>query len=242
MNAKNPLGILLLALVLAASLLMAFAVPPEGQRTPQVPGEPGISRFVGNLTLGDERSPVSTVVFRKDAPASVVEKAYNDIVAKYTLSRTVELSNGRSVAVKEVRVSKLVRDPSGRYMFRVAEAPDKLSRLLAPYSDYVEQVVSKLLPSLMDKEPLDQKVPRLPAPAPTNVVVADLIGVTRARSVYGVTGSGVNIAIVDTGVDYGHPDLTGSLVYWSGTYKGESIREPLVFDADESQVLLLQDV
>jgi len=148
---------------------MAFAVPPEGQRTLQVPGEPGISRFVGNLTLGSERLPVSTVVFRKDAPSSVVEKAYNDILAKYAFSRTVELSNGRSVAVKEVRVSKLVRDPLGRYMFRVAEAPDKFSRLLVPYSDYVERVVSKPLPSLMDREPLDQKVPRLPAPAPTNL-------------------------------------------------------------------------
>jgi subtilisin family serine protease len=242
MRQKRRLGIPVVAVLLAAFLLPVLAAPSDNQRTLQAPEEPRVARFVGNLTLGGERVPVSTVVFRRDAPASVVEKAYNDVLAKYTFSRELELSNGRRVAVREVRVSKLVKDPSGRYMFKVAEAPDKLSRLLAPYGDYVERVVSKPLPSLMEREPLDQKVPRLPAPAPTNVVVGDLIGATRARSVYGVTGSGVNIAIVDTGVDYGHPDLTGSLVYWSGTYKGESIREPLVFDADGSQVLLLQDV
>jgi len=32
------------------------------------------------------------------------------------------------------------------------------------------------------------------------------------------------------------------LDYWSGVYKGLSVREPLVFDADESQVLMMQDV
>ncbi|MEM0464171.1 S8 family serine peptidase [Pyrobaculum sp.] len=78
--------------------------------------------------------------------------------------------------------------------------------------------------------------------APTNAIIRGLIGVTQAETQYGVTGKGINIAVVDTGVDYGHPDLTTALQYWSGVYKGEEIREPLVLDADEQQVILLQGV
>jgi len=73
----------------------------------------------------------------------------------------------------------------------------------------------------------------------------DLIGASYVESSYGITGSGVKIAIVDTGVDYAHPDLQSKLVYYVGTYRtvygtSASIREPLVLDADESQVILTQ--
>jgi subtilisin family serine protease len=73
--------------------------------------------------------------------------------------------------------------------------------------------------------------------------VRNLIGASYVGSAYGITGSGVNIAIVDTGVDYGHPDLQGKLTYYVGTYMDAyggytTIREPLVLDADESQVII----
>ncbi|MEM4619850.1 MAG: hypothetical protein QW607_06510, partial [Desulfurococcaceae archaeon] len=118
---------------------------------------------------------------------------------------------------------------------------DTIKRILAPYETYIERIVFKPVPEPLERVPLEQDVPGKPI-APTNYEVRTLIGVSQAQARYGVTGSGINIAIVDTGVDYGHPDLTTALRYYSGLYKGVSIREPLVFDADESQVLLLQDV
>ncbi|MEM1890592.1 MAG: S8 family serine peptidase, partial [Pyrobaculum sp.] len=192
--------------------------------------------FVGSVA--DERIVVSTIVLKKDTPEVIVRDMYNRIEQLYTTERALSIG-GRQVKVKEVRVSKLVRDNEGRYMFRVAESPDRLRVILRPYSDYVEKIVAK---------PVPRTFPALPDGisgreiGPTNHVVRDIIGVTQAERVYGLTGAGVNIAIIDTGVDYGHPDLTTSLRYWSGTYKGQWIREPLVLDADQQQVLLLQDV
>jgi subtilisin family serine protease len=84
-------------------------------------------------------------------------------------------------------------------------------------------------------------------PTPTNFIIRELIGVTNVEQVYGFNGSGITIAIVDTGVDYGHPDIAPALRYWEGTYwdaygNQVYVREPLVLDADESQVVLLQTV
>ncbi|MGC8988008.1 S8 family serine peptidase [Infirmifilum sp.] len=236
------IGILWLIVLVIAGSMVVLTAPAGAPNPPSAPNDISVPRFVGNFTLGGEKVVASTVVFKVGTPASVAEKAYSEILSKYTIQRAVQLDNGRSVTLREIRVSKLVKDASGRYMFRVAEAPHVLSRLLAPYEQYIDRVVYKPVPRTMEIEPLDGKLPNPPAPAPTNVIIRDLIGVSRAQSVYGVTGKGVDIAIVDTGVDYGHPDLTTALKYWSGTYKGESIREPLVMDADESQVLILQEV
>ncbi|PNV81867.1 MAG: hypothetical protein C0179_00515, partial [Fervidicoccus sp.] len=42
---------------------------------------------------------------------------------------------------------------------------------------------------------------------PETINVRNLIGAGYVESSYGITGNGVKIAIVDTGVDYAHPDL-----------------------------------
>lgn len=72
-----------------------------------------------------------------------------------------------------------------------------------------------------------------------------LIGASIVESKYRLTGSGVKIAIVDTGVDYAHPDLRSKLSYYVGDYRSVDrsiirVREPLILDADESHVVLLK--
>ncbi|NPA05734.1 MAG: S8 family serine peptidase [Crenarchaeota archaeon] len=70
-----------------------------------------------------------------------------------------------------------------------------------------------------------------------NYRIRQLLGVDRVVQDYGIDGSGVRIAIIDTGIDYGHPDIAPELTYYEGVYHGKWIREPLVLDADEMQVV-----
>jgi subtilisin family serine protease len=199
-----------------------------------------VSVFVGNLSASGERFSVVTVVFKRGVPDSVVQQIYSEIRQLYSGEWLVAAAGGRQVRVMEVKVSRLVRDAQVRYMFRVADSPDAVKKALSEYSDYIEAVLAKPVPKPFDRLP--EGVGGRGIIAPSNAIIRDLIGVSQVERIYGVNGSGINIAVVDTGVDYGHPDLSTALRYWTGTYKGDSIREPLVFDADQSQVLLLQPV
>jgi subtilisin family serine protease len=234
-------GIAVLVGVLLVALVFGQGVDNAGIRQPESPPSPPVaSVFVGNLSAGEERFSVVTVVFKKGVPDSVVQRIYNEMQQLYSSERLVAAAGGRQVRVMEVKVSRLVRDAQGRYMFRVADSPNAVKKALSKYSDYIETVLAKPVPKPLDKLP--DGVDGRGIIAPSNAIVRDLIGVSQVERVYGINGSGINIAVVDTGVDYGHPDLSTALRYWTGTYKGDSIREPLVFDADQSQVLLLQQV
>jgi subtilisin family serine protease len=153
----------------------------------------------------------------------------------YSGERLIAAAGRRQVRVMGVKVPELVRDAQSRYMFWVADSPDAVKKALSRYSDYVEAALAKPVPKPFDRLP--DGVSGRGIIAPFNAIIRDPIGVSQVERVYGINGSGINIAVVDTGDDYGHPDLTTALRYWYGTYKGDSIREPFVFDADQSQVL-----
>lgn len=53
----------------------------------------------------------------------------------------------------------------------------------------------------------------------------DILGVSRVEDVYGYTGDGVVIAVIDTGVDYGQPNIRDKLII-------DEYGNPLVLDAD----------
>ncbi|AFA40078.1 putative protease [Pyrobaculum oguniense TE7] len=231
---KPSLKTVLLFVLIVATIVSAQAVGV--MRNPDSP--PTLVKFVGNLTGADERF-ITVVVLKKGVPSDVAERIYSAVSQMYTREFALNV-RGKSIAVREVRVSNLVKDREGRYVFKVFDRLVNVERAIAPFRDYVERIAFKPIPNTLEKLP--DLLPGDKAIAPTNAIIRDLIGVSQVESRYGVTGRGINIAVVDTGVDYGHPDLTPGLVFWQGAYKGDTIREPLVLDADQQQVLLLQDV
>ncbi len=72
---------------------------------------------------------------------------------------------------------------------------------------------------------------------PDMFIVRDFTGVNQVNSTFGLEGEGVRVAVVDTGVEYAHPDLREALDY---VILPGGFREPLVLDADESHVMIMQ--
>ena len=97
------------------------------------------------------------------------------------------------------------------------------------YTSGVLSMAVKPEPFISDLVPKDPEAAnaQLDMPRVRQIIQAD------QANALGYTGAGVHIAIVDTGVDYAVPDLSGALDYVSGS----GWREPLALDADETQVL-----
>ncbi|MEM3889686.1 MAG: S8 family serine peptidase [Fervidicoccaceae archaeon] len=162
------------------------------------------------------------------------------------LNSTTFSFHGRTVPVL---FGKPMKQENGYYVLRLI-GPSKLlaDELSSIGLQRISQISVKSLPSFEPKTlelPDELSVNFSKSALPETNDVRNLIGASYVESSYGITGSGVKIAIVDTGVDYAHPDLQSKLLYYTGTYRTiygtqESIREPLVLDADESQVILLQ--
>ncbi|MEM2372753.1 MAG: S8 family serine peptidase [Thermofilaceae archaeon] len=240
---KEFCALFLVAMLLTGWTGLIVVTAGPGNVEPRI-GEKAGEMPKGEIAIGksEENVKVYTIVLRKNISENIPTQIHKKFMELYENNwRNIAIKDGKNVKVLEVRVSRLVKDAEGRYLFKVADKLDTIKRVLAPYEEYVERILFKPVP-----EPLERGLPEEVGPQrpiqPSNYEIRELIGVSQAQSRYGVTGSGINIAIVDTGVDYGHPDLTTALRYYTGTYKGKSIREPLVFDADQSQVLLLQDV
>lgn len=201
--------------------------------------------------LGDSLVSVS-IVIDKNTPASVVQGLYNS-------ARQVKFSYYNHVY--SVVVSNLVEDKEGNYVFKLFGPATKISDLIETTSLPVKRISMKPLANLMNKQPPQPiDIPRYAKKTlsvenisaepkniePTNLFARIITGADTVNNVFNITGENITIAIVDTGVDYGHPDLQSKLIYWTGYYYDVDnnltlIREPLVFDPDESQVILLEN-
>ncbi|MCD6422250.1 S8 family serine peptidase, partial [bacterium] len=179
---------------------------------------------------------VATFVFKASVPESKVKQLYMQLKNTY-----VTVHGVKAPAV----ISNLVKK-GGNYVFKAVGPLNLLKEFIAVNKPYVKTIYSKplnLLESMRmpsdrvadGKKPLslNGKLPK-----PDTFIVRQIIGADEVVQVYGFSGAGVAVAVVDTGVDYGHPDLVGGLEYYvnPSTY----LREPMVLDADEGQVILLQ--
>ena len=100
----------------------------------------------------------------------------------------------------------------------------------------------RIRPEIPDVKRLLGEDTLLPGPQPTMSAVRDLIRASTVNEILGYTGVDIRVAVIDTGVDYSNPDLWDALEYVEWMSDGNSYREPLVLDADETQVITFTDV
>lgn len=141
---KKPMLLTVAVIAVMVALVYANTI----REIPNSPVLPGM--FVGNLTQIDERVVVTTVILKKDTPVLVAQELYNYVRGLYTREDRVSV-NGRYITVREVRVSNMVRDREGRFLFRVVEKPEVVQRVLNRYENYVERILVKPVPTTTDK-------------------------------------------------------------------------------------------
>jgi len=151
-------------------------------------------------------------------------------------------------------VSTLRRDSKGNYLIKMMGPIGRIVSALKPYKKVLLGIsekplinfetallsqVPKMKNYLITGSPKEPDISRI-KPGKNNFFIRYLIGAAYVNSIYGFNGTGIRVAVVDTGVDYGNPDLQGALDYYVGKYNGTNIREPLVLDADENLVILFK--
>ncbi|ADV65561.1 S8 family serine peptidase [Desulfurococcus mucosus] len=225
-----PILVLLLAVIVSG-------VPIAAKTTVQAKGVRDIVSML-NRVDGDYVSVVVSI--DKSTPPQAVYELYNRLQSTSFEYYGVEVN---------MAASRLVRDKLGNYVFKVFGPRDLVARVLGDakevaFSNAIVKPALTLMNRGLDARAVDS-APFKETPEADTMYVRLITGVDLTSQVYGLNGSGVTVAVVDTGVDYGHPNLQNKLIYWTGEYMDAygnlvNITEPLVLDADESQVILFQ--
>ncbi len=230
----------LLAAALATFLVLTLAVAPAaGLSVPPARASPlGGGSWRLELLAGSDEMFGATVLLPRDLPEEELSRMLQELG-----SRTFTYYGGEF----SILLSDRVRAAGGGYVVRLWGPGRVLRDVLSRLSGIALELDIYPLPRTVPYDPRDSG-DELPAGdvEPNTFYIRELIGAVRAEEEFGVTGEGVVIAIVDTGVDYGHPDLWDKLIYYEGEYynayrgRREYIREPLVLDADQMHVMLLR--
>ncbi len=233
----------LTALTAVSSSVTASTAPTLEQYTIQSTKLHGLNIPPG---INKDFKVQAVVVIKASTPLSKVLQLYNSL-RKVTIT---VLGKKFSIVASTLR-----RDAKGNYIFKVVGPIGKIVNALRPYKTVVLGLAEKPLINFetallyeappKNKESLITDSAKTPdiskiKPKTNNFFIRYLIGAAAAEELYGFNGTGIKVAVIDTGVDYGNPDLQGALTYYVGTYNGTDIREPLVLDADENLVILFK--
>ncbi|MEM3833520.1 MAG: S8 family serine peptidase [Thermoprotei archaeon] len=150
---------------------------------------------------------------------------------KYYATVTVDANGLKYVISKVDEHSNLYYLGNNLYTLKVLASKDTLEEL----STYTS-VKSVFVKPFIDL-PKDRSIELQKEIGVDMFRVRDLLGVNKVVSEYGITGKGIKVAVVDTGIDYANPDIKDSLTYVTLPNNG---REPLIYDPDESQVLIMK--
>lgn len=135
------------------------------------------------------------------APSGKLSRAAGEQLAKSSQSQQQRLQKSQGQVLGELRKQKLVQQVHGQF----TQLTNSLSITAAPNS--LEQIrrlpqVAEVYPDLGVKAFLTDSVPVTHAPE---------LWAMRDAQARPVTGQGIKVAILDTGIDYTHPDLGGCI-------------------------------
>ncbi|MDX2706604.1 S8 family serine peptidase [Streptomyces sp. PA03-6a] len=197
--------------------LLLTALPAAAQENgPAAPGPVQAGREKIDPTLlrrmdavrarGDGR--VEAAVVLRDR-AGLPGQAADPGAVRDELTRSARSVQSPVVDLVESRGDQVLNTFWLKNMVLVKVTPQTLQELasLAPVDHIIPNFTLQAPPAEPDK---DAKATRAAAAAPSTWGLTK-IGVDKVRAEQGPTGQGVRVAVLDTGVDIGHPDLAGKL-------------------------------
>ena len=226
-------------LVSAMAVIGAGALAPQAahaEGTPKPPGPSGAQQKTGNQKKADAAQKNKDVQQRLQALKSKAHaspgfagKWFVQFAEKPALkggaTKTIAAQQRvfRNAAPKDVKVT----DSYSKVWNGVAvKAEDKdLDKILKAKN---VKAVFPVLASKPPKEPAQKEDGK-----PNLNVSGELTGVTEARNKLGLTGKGVKIGIIDTGIDIDHPAFGGSGVPGSATFPTSKVVAGYDFVGDE---------
>ena len=226
-------------LVSAMAVIGAGALAPQAahaEGTPKPPGPSGAQQKTGNQKKADAAQKNKDVQQRLQAlkgkahaSPGFAGKWFVQFAEKPALkggaTKTIAAQQRvfRNAAPKDVKVT----DSYSKVWNGVAvKAEDKdLDKILKAKN---VKAVFPVLASKPPKEPAQKEDGK-----PNLNVSGELTGVTEARNKLGLTGKGVKIGIIDTGIDIDHPAFGGSGVPGSATFPTSKVVAGYDFVGDE---------